>query len=113
MTLKDDSSELVLHTCRRCHSLYYPNAKAPDYEVVENEPSFYMRIDQAEGIDSALRPLFSVPKLKDFAVVDIGCGLGFTSDFVRFQGRECLAFDPSSAAKISSKITTLRKIKTT
>ena len=95
---------LVLLTCKKCRSIYYPNAKAPDYEVVEDESSFYMRIDQAEGIDSSIMPVFSVPSLKDFAVIDIGCGLGFASDFVRYQGRECLAFDPSSAAKISSEI---------
>jgi len=36
-------------------------------------------------------------------VLDVGCGLGFTSDFVRFQGRDCIAFDPSSAAKLSTE----------
>ena len=104
LTLIENSKQLILLACRGCGSLYYPNAEAPDYQIVENEDSFYMRIDQAEGIDSALMPLFSVPALNDFAVIDVGCGLGFTSDFIRFQGRECLAFDPSSAAQISSKI---------
>ena len=104
LTFITDATRLILLTCRKCGSLYYPNAIAPDYEIVENESSFYMRIDQAEGIDSALMPLFSVLELQDFAVIDVGCGMGFTSDFVRFQGRECLAFDPSSAAKMSSTI---------
>jgi 2-polyprenyl-3-methyl-5-hydroxy-6-metoxy-1,4-benzoquinol methylase len=104
LTFKEASNAYTLISCSQCGTLYYPNAKAPDYEIVENESSFYMRIDQAEGIDSSLMPLFSVPGLKNHAVIDIGCGLGFTSDFVRFQGRECLAFDPSSASKISSEI---------
>jgi 2-polyprenyl-3-methyl-5-hydroxy-6-metoxy-1,4-benzoquinol methylase len=100
LSLLRNPTRLVLMNCRKCRSIYYPNAKAPDYEVVEDKSSFYMRIDQAEGIDSSIMPIFSVPSLKDFAVIDIGCGLGFTSDFIRYQGRECLAFDPSSAAKI-------------
>jgi 2-polyprenyl-3-methyl-5-hydroxy-6-metoxy-1,4-benzoquinol methylase len=62
-----------------------------------------MRIDQAEGIDSAAMPLFASPDLESFSVVDIGCGLGFTSAFIRFLGRECLAFDPSSAARLSTE----------
>ncbi len=104
LSLLRDPIHLILLTCRNCGSIYYPNAKSPDYEVVEDESSFYMRIDQAEGIDSSIMPIFLVPSLKDFAVIDIGCGLGFTSDFIRHQDRECLAFDPSSAAKISTKI---------
>jgi 2-polyprenyl-3-methyl-5-hydroxy-6-metoxy-1,4-benzoquinol methylase len=104
LSIKENSTELIVLSCKNCATIYYPNAKAPDYEIVENEASFYMRIDQFEGIDSALMPLFSVPELNSYSVIDIGCGLGFTSDFVRFQGRECQAFDPSSAAKISSQI---------
>jgi hypothetical protein len=98
--IDDGKNSLALVSCG-CGTLFYPGAVAPDYEVVESSASFFMRIDQAEGIDSALMPLFSSPDLSDYSVVDIGCGLGFTSDFVRFQGRECLAFDPSSAAQMS------------
>ena len=100
LTIREEDEVLKLIRCK-CGTVYYPNAVAPDYEVVENRISFYMRIDQAEGIDSALLPLFASPELNNRPVIDVGCGLGFTSDFVRFQGRLCLAFDPSSAAQMS------------
>jgi SAM-dependent methyltransferase len=87
-----------------CGSLYYPGQKAPDYAVVEGEDSFYMRIDQAEGIDSIIMPLFLSPRLRSMPVVDIGCGMGFGTDFLRFLGREVVAFDPSAAAKMSGEI---------
>jgi SAM-dependent methyltransferase len=87
-----------------CGSLFYPGARAPDYEVAEGRTSFFMRIDQAESIDASLRPLFVSPSLASYAVVDIGCGIGFTSDYLRFTGRQCDAFDPSSAARMSTEI---------
>ena len=87
----------------KCGTIFYPDAVAPDYQIVESTSSFYLRIDQSEGIDSALRPVFFSPELQDYSVIDIGCGIGFTSDFLRFQGRECLAFDPSHSARISNK----------
>jgi 2-polyprenyl-3-methyl-5-hydroxy-6-metoxy-1,4-benzoquinol methylase len=101
VTLRYDSKRLKMYQCN-CGTLYFPNAKAPNYLEIEGLDSFYMRIDQFEGIDSALMPLFSSPSLSDLSVIDVGCGLGFTSDFVRFKGRECLAFDPSTAARLSS-----------
>jgi 2-polyprenyl-3-methyl-5-hydroxy-6-metoxy-1,4-benzoquinol methylase len=87
-----------------CGSLFYPGAHALDYEVAEGRGSFFMRIDQAESISASLQPLFVSPSLANYNVVDIGCGLGFTSDFVRFTGRECEAFDPSPAARMSTEI---------
>lgn len=96
-----DASKLKLIACS-CGSVFFPSAKAPDYQLVEDEVSFYMRLDQAEGIDAAVSPLFVSPALDDFAVVDIGCGLGFSSDFIKFMGRELLSFDPSTAAKLSN-----------
>jgi 2-polyprenyl-3-methyl-5-hydroxy-6-metoxy-1,4-benzoquinol methylase len=100
--VEDNDTKLTVLACK-CGSLFYPGAKAPDYEIVENRTSFFMRIDQAEGIDSAAMPLFASPDLDSFSVVDIGCGLGFTSAYVRFLGRECKAFDPSSAARLSTE----------
>jgi 2-polyprenyl-3-methyl-5-hydroxy-6-metoxy-1,4-benzoquinol methylase len=88
----------------KCRTIFYPNATAPDYKIVESTTSFYMRLDQSEGIDSALRPVFFSPELQDHSIIDIGCGLGFTSDFLRFQGRECLAFDPSHSARLSEEL---------
>ena len=102
LVVEDQDRKLEVVKCR-CGTIFYPGAVAPDYEVVENRASFFMRIDQAEGIDSSLMPLFSSPSLNRMPVLDIGCGLGFTSDFIRFQGRGCLAFDPSSAAKLSTE----------
>jgi 2-polyprenyl-3-methyl-5-hydroxy-6-metoxy-1,4-benzoquinol methylase len=102
LSIKEVDSELVVLKCT-CGTIFYPGAVAPDYELVESTDSFYMRIDQAEGIDSALAPMFSSPDLNRLPVIDIGCGMGFTSDFVRFQGRKCVAFDPSSAALMSTK----------
>ncbi len=95
------ASKLKLFACS-CGSLFFPSAKAPDYQLVEDEVSFYMRLDQAEGIDAAVGPLFVSPELDDFAVVDIGCGLGFSSDFIKFLGRELFSFDPSTAARLSN-----------
>lgn len=87
-----------------CGSLFYPGRKAPDYTVVEAVDSFYMRIDQAEGIDSIIMPMFLNENLRKLPVADIGCGMGFGADFLRFYGREVVAFDPSFAAKMSSKV---------
>lgn len=87
-----------------CGSLYFPGRTAPDYSVVEGFDSFYMRIDQAEGIDSIILPLFLNDNLRKMPVADIGCGMGFGADFLRFIGREVVALDPSSAAKMSSEI---------
>jgi SAM-dependent methyltransferase len=84
--------------------LFFPNSKAPDYSVVEGEDSFYTRLDQAESIDSVLRPLLISEEINKFPVIDIGCGLGFASDFVRFSKRASLAIDPSSSSKLSSKL---------
>lgn len=83
--------------------MFYPFARAADYRVVEGEDSFYMRIDQAEGIDASARPLFVSPDLEDWPVVDVGCGVGFTADFARHSGRQVQAFDPSSAAEMSTR----------
>jgi len=103
VTLKYNFKPLKMYQCK-CGTLYFPNAKAPNYLEIEGLDSFYMRIDQFEGIDSALPPLFSSPSLSSLPVIDVGCGLGFTSDFVRFKGRECLAFDPSTAAQLSKSM---------
>lgn len=100
--ISDNNSTLCVYRCR-CGTIFYPNAKAQDYEVVENKNSFFMRIDQFEGIDSALMPLFTSPNLNEYSVIDIGCGLGFTSSYIRYLGRECFALDPSSAAKMSTQ----------
>lgn len=102
LKVTQNDTKLTLLKCR-CGSLFYPGAKAPNYEIVENRTSFFMRLDQAESIDSAAMPLFASPDLETLSVVDIGCGLGFTSSFVRFTGRKCFAFDPSSAARLSSE----------
>jgi SAM-dependent methyltransferase len=101
VTREGDRADLV--SCG-CGTLFYPGARAPDYGVVEAGDSFYLRIDQAEGIDASARPLFSSPDLAQHSVVDIGCGVGFTTDFVRFTGRECEAFDPSAAARMSTRL---------
>ena len=101
LRIKWGASKLRLIACS-CGSLFFPSAKAPDYQLVEDEVSFYMRLDQAEGIDAAVSPIFVSPELDDFAVVDIGCGLGFSSDFIKFLGRELLSFDPSTAARLSN-----------
>jgi 2-polyprenyl-3-methyl-5-hydroxy-6-metoxy-1,4-benzoquinol methylase len=86
-----------------CGTIFFPGASAPNYQVVEDETSFYLRLDQAEGIDAAVSPVFVSPELKDFAVVDVGCGLGFGSEYLKFLGRKCIAFDPSLAATYSRK----------
>ena len=93
LQIKWGTSNLKHFACS-CGSLFFPSAKAPNYQLVEDEASFYMRLDQAEGIDAAVIPLFVSPDLDEFAVVDIGCGLGFSSDFIKFLGREQLSFDP-------------------
>ena len=69
-------SKLRVMSCS-CRTIFFPGARAPNYQVVEDETSFYLRLDQAEGIDAAISPVFVSPELKDFAVVDVGCGLGF------------------------------------
>lgn len=98
-----EGSPLRMHRCV-CGSLFYPNRFAPDYGKAEGEDSFWMRIDQAEGIDSVLRPLLVSRRLNHLPVIDIGCGMGFSADFIRSQGRSCQAFDPSAAAVMSSRI---------
>jgi hypothetical protein len=57
VSLSYNSKKMEMYHCK-CGTLYFPNAKAPNYEEVEGHDSFYMRIDQFEGIDSALMPLF-------------------------------------------------------
>jgi len=99
----DTNTEMKLYKCG-CGSLFFPDAQAPDYSVVEGADSFYTRLDQAESIDSVLRPLLISEDLNDFPVIDIGCGLGFASDFVRFSNRDSLALDPSASSRLSSKL---------
>lgn len=101
LQIKWGSSKLKLISCS-CGSLFFPSAKAPDYRFAEDEVSFYMRLDQAEAIDAAVSPIFVSQELDNFAVVDIGCGLGFSSDFIKFMGRECISFDTSTAARLSN-----------
>ncbi len=101
--IKFGENNLPILSCR-CGSLFYPGAKAPDYEIAESRSSFFLRIDQAESIDASVMPLFASSDLDSFSVIDIGCGLGFASSYVRFLGRECLAFDPGSAARLSTEI---------
>lgn len=87
-----------------CGSLYYPGKRPADYLVAEGVDSFYMRIDQAEGIDSIILPLFLNKSFIERHVADIGCGMGFASDFLRFLGRNVHAYDPSPAALHSSRM---------
>jgi SAM-dependent methyltransferase len=103
LKISDKSVSCFLLSCK-CGTLFYPYATAPNYMEVEGRESFFMRLDQAEGIDSSLAPLYISKEFDYLPVVDVGCGLGFTSDFLRFEGRECVAFDPSSAAAISTEI---------
>ena len=103
LSIRDEQSRKLMLSCS-CGSLFYPESHALDYELAEGRDSFFMRIDQAESISASSRPLFFCPSLANYAVVDIGCGIGLTSDFVRFTGRECEAFDPSSAARMSTEI---------
>jgi 2-polyprenyl-3-methyl-5-hydroxy-6-metoxy-1,4-benzoquinol methylase len=103
LSIRDEQSRKLMLSCS-CGSLFYPESHALDYELAEGRDSFFMRIDQAESISASSRPLFVSPSLANYAVVDVGCGVGFTSDFVRFTGRECEAFDPSSAARMSTEI---------
>lgn len=86
-----------------CGTLFYPGARAPDYALVEAEDSFYLRADQAEAIDASAWPVFVSDELGDRDVVDVGCGIGFTADLLRFGGRTCEAFDPSAAARQSTR----------
>ena len=98
-----EGNRLQMRRCE-CESLFYPGRVAPNYGEVEGHDSFWMRIDQAEGIDATIRPIFLSSELNGFPVVDIGCGMGFSSDFIRHQNRSSIAFDPSSAAKMSNDI---------
>lgn len=95
-------SQLMLKCA--CGTLFYPGLKAPDYFEEEGHDSFFMRIDQAEGIDAIIAPMFLSPHLRSANVVDVGCGMGFGSDFLRFLGRTSIAFDPSRAAKMSTDV---------
>jgi 2-polyprenyl-3-methyl-5-hydroxy-6-metoxy-1,4-benzoquinol methylase len=103
LQVTSDAQLFDLVSCE-CGTVFYPNAQAPDYGVVEGRESFFMRIDQTESIDASARPLFSSPELASYPVVDIGCGVGFTTDFVRFMGRESAAFDPSASARLSTQL---------
>jgi 2-polyprenyl-3-methyl-5-hydroxy-6-metoxy-1,4-benzoquinol methylase len=87
-----------------CGSFFYPKAIAPNYEDIEGEDSFYMRLDQAEGIDAIIRPLLISSEILELPIVDVGCGLGFSADYMRWSGKSVTAFDPSTAARLSKKL---------
>lgn len=93
---------LAMYKCE-CGSLFYPGRKAPSYLEVENNDNFWMRVDQSEGLDSIIAPIFLSKALGSLPVVDVGSGMGFGSDFLRYLGRDVVAFDPSTAARISSE----------
>lgn len=103
LRVQNQSDVLEMVKCT-CGSLYYPGKCASDYLVAEGRDSFYMRLDQAEGIDSIILPLFLNPAFTQSVVADIGCGLGFSADFLRYKGVKVLAFDPSPAASLSTEL---------
>lgn len=84
-----------------CGTWFFAGATAPDYADVEAEEAFRLRLDQAESIDAGAQGLMLCSALNDHAVVDIGCGIGLTSDLARWAGRPVAAFDVSTAARLS------------
>lgn len=103
LTMTNVDLSLPLVKCQ-CESVFYPNAKAPDYEVVEGREAFLMRVDQAEGVDSIIKSLLISPDIADFSVVDLGCGIGFAVDYSAFEGRSALGFDPSPSSKLANEL---------
>ncbi|MEI9907054.1 MAG: class I SAM-dependent methyltransferase [Actinomycetota bacterium] len=91
---------LVVLSCK-CGSIFYPNASPPDYASEEGEGVFYMRMDQAEGIDAIIRPLLFSPDIENYSVVDLGCGSGFAVDYLNFVGRNAVGYDPSLSSQFS------------
>lgn len=76
---------------------------APDYSVVEDETSFFMRLDQADSADGVIGPATRFSPTAAMPFVDVGCGLGFAADYMRWTGIDSLGIDPSRASWLAAE----------
>ena len=76
---------------------------APDYFITEGENSFYMRLDQADSADGVIGPATRYFPGGSLPFLDVGCGLGFAADYMKWKGVEAQGIDPSESAQLAAR----------
>lgn len=96
----DAAKRLIFLVCDGCGSGFFDDRAVPAYEDAEDTQfpiKFY--VEKGAGIDSMLRPIAVVPFTPATRYLEIGCGFGFSLDFVtRHHRAQALGIDPSSIA---------------
>ncbi len=91
---------LTLLVCDRCGSGFYDDRKPPAYEnedLAHYSVKFY--VEKGAGIDTMLQPLAGLNFTAQSRYLEIGCGFGFSLDFLaRMYGAEVRGIDPSALA---------------
>lgn len=91
---------LTLLTCAACGSGFFDDRSPPQYEdasFAHYSVKFY--VEKGAGIDTMLQPLAGIPFTAQSRYLEIGCGFGFSLDFVaRHFGAAVRGIDPSSMA---------------
>jgi len=76
---------------------------APDYYTTEGETSFYMRLDQADSADGVIGPATRYSSGESLPFLDVGCGLGFAADYMKWKGEKAQGIDPSESAQLAAR----------
>lgn len=96
---------LTLIACGACGSGFYDDRNPPDYdgdEVAHYSVKFY--VEKGAGIDTMLQPLAGIPFTAASRYLEIGCGFGFSLDFLARQyGAAVRGIDPSALAVDGAK----------
>lgn len=91
---------LILLACEACGSGFYDDRSPHPYgedDVAHYSVKFY--VEKGAGIDTMLQPLAGIPFTPASRYLEIGCGFGFSLDFVaRQHGATVRGIDPSPLA---------------
>jgi SAM-dependent methyltransferase len=96
----DAAKRLTFLACDGCGSGFFDDRQPPAYEGADGvlfPIKFY--VEKGAGIDSMLRPIAAVPFTPATRYLEIGCGFGFSLDFVaRHHRAQVLGIDPGGNA---------------
>lgn len=101
----DATKRLLFLACAACGSGFFDDRRPPDYQgdgSADFPIKFY--VEKGASIDAMLRPIAALPFPAGTRYLEIGCGFGFSLDFVaRHHRAEVMGIDPSGMAADGSR----------
>lgn len=102
------SDYLNLYKCNNCKCMFYHPFQEPDYSSeawVDVYWKFY--VEQGAGIDSMIKPILMLKDIQKYeSFLDVGCGFGYTLDFVKsiLGFKKVVGVEPGEYGKLGKDI---------